>query len=259
MAAPSAAAEEAAFDVVDIAARDAGPRPCSLMAPLALREGTPFAHAMAEAKEAGSRPYVQAAPSEAGEKAPIPFDLKGFVGEVGLTAAADFNFGQTDIGFDNPFRALIGTVRGGWNGALLGAPLRLWVGGSYWRTKGAAKGDRGGAGPGFGDLLGCSRAAPSDFGQGFLPHTEDWAVIVFYRSPACIPDDFNLLDFFDFIPAFPGGPPRAFLCDLHIEGFTLWRSLDDPFPAEIMLHGTGAVPVWFVRWPELQGRSATIT
>jgi hypothetical protein len=92
----------------------------------------------------------------------------------------------------------------------------------------------------------------ADFGQGFLPHTEDWAVIVFYRSPACTPDDFNLLDFFDFTPAFPGGPPRAFLCDLHIEGFTLWRSLDDPFPAEIMLHGTGAVPVWFVRWPELQ-------
>jgi hypothetical protein len=29
---------------------------------------------------------------------------------------------RTDIGFDNPFRALIGTVRAGWNGALLGAP-----------------------------------------------------------------------------------------------------------------------------------------
>jgi hypothetical protein len=70
------------------------------------------------------------------------------VGGVGLTAAAgwrqffflaDFNFSQTDIGFENPFRALIGTVRSGWNGALLGVPVRLWVGGSYRGTSGTAK------------------------------------------------------------------------------------------------------------------------
>jgi hypothetical protein len=75
-------------------------------------------------------------------------ELDGLVGGVGLTAAAgwrqfflvaDFNFSQTDIGFDNPFRALIGTVRTGWNGAVLGAPARLWVGGSYWDTEGTAK------------------------------------------------------------------------------------------------------------------------
>ena len=75
-------------------------------------------------------------------------ELGGFVGGVGLTAAAgwreffilaDFNFSQTDIGFDNPFRALIGTVRSGWNGKVLDIPLRLWVGGSYWGTKGTAK------------------------------------------------------------------------------------------------------------------------
>jgi len=96
----------------------------------------------------------------------------------------------------------------------------------------------------------------ADFGLGFLPHTEDWAVVAFYRSPACVPADFNLLDFFDFTPAFPGGPPRPFFCDLHIEGFVLWRSLDDPFPAQIFLHGTGAAPVWFVRWSELQSAIA---
>ena len=75
-------------------------------------------------------------------------ELGGFVGGVGLTAAAgwrdffilaDFNFSQTDIGFDNPFHALIGTVRSGWNGKVLDIPLRLWVGGSYWGTKGTAK------------------------------------------------------------------------------------------------------------------------
>ena len=89
----------------------------------------------------------------------------------------------------------------------------------------------------------------ADFGQGFLPHTEEWAIVIFYRTPACVPADFNLLDLFD-------APPRPFLCPLHIEGFTLWRSLDDPYAAEILLHGTGAVPVWFVRWPELQAAIA---
>jgi hypothetical protein len=75
-------------------------------------------------------------------------ELSGFIGGVGLTAAAgwraffilaDFNFSQTDLGFDNPFRALIGTVRAGWNGEFLGVPTRLWVGGTYWGTSGTAK------------------------------------------------------------------------------------------------------------------------
>jgi hypothetical protein len=81
--------------------------------------------------------------------------------------------------------------------------------------------------------------------RGFLPHTDEWAVVVFYRSPECIPDDFNLLDFLDF----SGGP---FLCELHIEGRSTWVSLDDPYPAAQFYRGTGAVPVWFVRWSELQ-------
>jgi hypothetical protein len=85
--------------------------------------------------------------------------------------------------------------------------------------------------------------------RGFLPHTDEWAVVVFYRSPECIPVDFNLLDFLDFTG-------RAFLCDLHIEGRSTWVSLDDPYPAASFLWGTGAVPVWFVRWPELQGAVA---
>jgi hypothetical protein len=58
-------------------------------------------------------------------------ELSGFAGGVGLTAAAgwrdffilaDFNFSQTDLGFENPFRALIGTVRSGWNGKVLDIP-----------------------------------------------------------------------------------------------------------------------------------------
>jgi hypothetical protein len=85
--------------------------------------------------------------------------------------------------------------------------------------------------------------------RGFMPHTEEWAVVIFYRTPECVPADFNLLDFFD-------PPPRPFLCALQIEGHSNWRSVDDPFPADIHLQGTGAVPLWFVRWPELQAAVA---
>jgi hypothetical protein len=85
--------------------------------------------------------------------------------------------------------------------------------------------------------------------RDFMPHTEEWAVVIFYRTPACVPAGFNLLNFFD-------PPPRPFSCALQIEGHSNWRSLDDPFPADILWHGTGAVPVWFVRWPELQAAVA---
>jgi hypothetical protein len=89
----------------------------------------------------------------------------------------------------------------------------------------------------------------ADLGTGFLPHTDDWAVIFFYRSPECIPATFNLLDFLDF-----SGAP--FGCPLKIHGSTIWRSLNDPFPAESLFQGDGAVPTWFVRWAELQAVAA---
>ena len=72
----------------------------------------------------------------------------------------------------------------------------------------------------------------ANISSGFLPHTDELAVVFFYRSPACVPADFNLLDYLDFTPAFPGGPPRPFLCELQIEGRAFWHSLDDPSPAQ---------------------------
>jgi len=89
----------------------------------------------------------------------------------------------------------------------------------------------------------------ADVTPGFLPHTEEWAAVIFYRTPACVPADFNLFDFLDF-------SSRPFSCELQIKGRTIWRSLDDPYPAEDFLYGTGAVPVWFVRWSELQAAIA---
>jgi hypothetical protein len=89
----------------------------------------------------------------------------------------------------------------------------------------------------------------ANFDRGFMPHTEEWAVVIFYRTPECVPADFNLLDFFD-------PPPRPFFCALQIEGHSNWRSLDDPYPADSYFQGTGAVPLWFVRWPEMQAAVA---
>jgi hypothetical protein len=75
-------------------------------------------------------------------------ELEGFMGGGGLTLAAgyrsffvmgDVNYSQTDIGFDDRFKALIGSVRTGWNGKILDVPVRLWVGGVYWGTRSTAR------------------------------------------------------------------------------------------------------------------------
>jgi hypothetical protein len=79
-------------------------------------------------------------------------------------------------------------------------------------------------------------------------HTEEWAVIVFYREPACVRPDFNLLDFLDI--------PAAFACRLTVDGFQIFK---DPLPAppiQVNVTGVGAVPIWFVRWPDLQAAMA---
>lgn len=81
-------------------------------------------------------------------------------------------------------------------------------------------------------------------------HTDEWAPIVFYRPPACVPPGFNLLDFYDFPAAFGCAPPTT-------DGFMIWDG--EPWvstPIQINLHGLGEVPVWFVAWPELDGAIA---
>ena len=90
----------------------------------------------------------------------------------------------------------------------------------------------------------------------YLPHTDDLAVVFFYRLPACVPEDFNLLEYLDFTPAFPGGPPRPFLCELQIQGTAFWHSRDDPAPALQFFYELNAVPTWFVAWSELEAATA---
>jgi hypothetical protein len=101
--------------------------------------------------------------------------------------------------------------------------------------------------PGGGDLPIYARIEP-----GLVIHTDDWAAIVFYRPPECVPEDFNLLDVYDWpesdddLGAFGCTPPTT-------DGFIIWSGepgLSNPI--QIKLWGLGAVPVWFVAWPELE-------
>jgi hypothetical protein len=84
-------------------------------------------------------------------------------------------------------------------------------------------------------------------------HDEKWAAIAFYRSPECVPSDFNLLDFFDFTPD-PVFGLRVFGCPVTVEGFELWWNGPgiDEAPFHTRLSGLGAVPVWFVSYPALR-------
>jgi hypothetical protein len=69
-----------------------------------------------------------------------------------------------------------------------------------------------------------------------------------------MPEDFNLLDFFDIPGAFGCTPPTT-------DGFSIWKHGPgiDAAPLLVELHGLGAVPVWFVRWPALQAAIADDT
>lgn len=84
--------------------------------------------------------------------------------------------------------------------------------------------------------------------RGEILHTEEWAFVVFYRPPECVRADFNLLNFFDIPAAFACQPPTT-------DGFVIIADSADT-PLQSKLHGLGAVPVWFVRWPELSAAIA---
>jgi len=79
----------------------------------------------------------------------IPTQLDGFVGGVGITLAAGFaeyfltvdgTYAQTDIGFDDAFKAGVVAIRTGWNGRIRSRNAQVWLGGTYWNTTTTAKG-----------------------------------------------------------------------------------------------------------------------
>jgi hypothetical protein len=71
------------------------------------------------------------------------------VGGVGITLAGgygpyfmtyDANLAQADLGFDDRFKAVITSIRGGWNGKAGTRPLRLWASLTDWNTFATARG-----------------------------------------------------------------------------------------------------------------------
>jgi hypothetical protein len=90
------------------------------------------------------------------------------------------------------------------------------------------------------------------FGENETFSDGEWAVIVFYRPPECIPADFNLNQFFHF----PGeNDPGAFGCTPPTTtGIETWQNGPDVDPAPLVAEvtGRGAVPVWFIAAPELE-------
>ena len=74
---------------------------------------------------------------------------------------------------------------------------------------------------------------------------------IFYRPAGCIPENFNLLSFFD--------PPRVFGCGpMTVEAFAIWENGPglDPAPRQGRPRGLGAVPIWFVRTEDYVAASA---
>ncbi|MCI0746525.1 MAG: hypothetical protein L0Y58_14080 [Verrucomicrobia subdivision 3 bacterium] len=72
----------------------------------------------------------------------------------------------------------------------------------------------------------------------------EWAAIPFWRPIQCVPLDFNLLETFD---------PRALSCPLFIAGFLEFK---DGVPISWELQGVAPLPIWFVKWSELQAATA---
>jgi hypothetical protein len=79
----------------------------------------------------------------------VPTEIEGSVGGVGITLAGgygpyfmtvDANFAQADLGFDDKFKAVVTSIRGGWNGKAGARPLRAWVSVTDWNTFATATG-----------------------------------------------------------------------------------------------------------------------
>ena len=92
----------------------------------------------------------------------------------------------------------------------------------------------------------------------FMNTDGEWVAIEFVRQPTCIPQNFNLLEFFDL--------PGAFVCPLTFAGDEWWHAEDligldpwemlPPFPFQAHYVGAGARPIYFVKLAELTAAMA---
>ena len=80
--------------------------------------------------------------------------------------------------------------------------------------------------------------------EPYIFNDGEWAVVIFYRDPACVPDDFNLISVFDV--------PAAFFCPHTVHGTSLWDgAVFNGSPKVVTMTGNGQVPVWFVPWEDV--------
>ena len=94
------------------------------------------------------------------------------------------------------------------------------------------------------------------FGENEMFGDGEQVVVVFYRPPDCIPDDFNLNQFFHF----PGEEsPGAYACaPPTVSSIDTWETApgEDPAPLVSETTGLGAVPVWFFAEADIQAALA---
>ena len=92
------------------------------------------------------------------------------------------------------------------------------------------------------------------FERGLIHTDGEWAAIAFYRPPACVRSDFNMLDFFDV--------PAAFGCNAtpepYLTGFGIFKDgpFAPPIQSRLKLTPGQTMPVWFVLWSELDAAIA---
>jgi hypothetical protein len=84
----------------------------------------------------------------------------------------------------------------------------------------------------------------------FIINDGEWAAIPFYRDPACVPADFNLIDQVDV--------PRAFGCASTVEGYLILPATgtDFHFHAQGPVDGFPLPTVYFVKYAELLAATA---
>lgn len=96
-----------------------------------------------------------------------------------------------------------------------------------------------------------ARTEPAVFDPNLIPTNGEWAALVLYRQPNCIPESFNLLQFFDL--------PAAFDCPLsNLSGYEVWANSPqtDQAPRHTRFTGSGEVPIWFVKLAEFNQAAA---
>jgi hypothetical protein len=93
-----------------------------------------------------------------------------------------------------------------------------------------------------------SRTEPIASVGGFGYRTDDWAAVVFYRDPDCVPPGFDLFQFYDV--------PGAFGCAPTVDGFALHVEPIGVTPPKVSQLNGDAVPIWFVPWTAFQAAIA---